>query len=166
LTRYAIGLGSNLGDRLAHLRSAVAAVSDLGTDLVVSGLYETAPVGGPIQGPYLNAVVTIENDLSALDLLSALYEIETDQGRVRRERWSERTLDLDIISSDGPPISQPTLVVPHPRASERRFVLQPLVDVWPSARVGNDLEALQALALTDDQDVDMLTTHWAELRAP
>ena len=166
MTRYAIGLGSNVGDRLSHLRSAVDAVSDLGTNLVVSGLYETEPVGGPTQGLYLNAIVTIESDLVASDLLVSLQTIETDQGRIRRERWGERTLDLDIISSDGPPISEADLVVPHPRAGERRFVLQPLVDVWPSATVGHDLEAWQALAMTEDQNAQELATSWVEPETP
>ena len=166
MTRYAVGLGSNLGDRLSYLRSAVAAIGDLGTNLVVSSLYESEPVGGPAQGPYLNAVVTIESDLIPSDLLTSLQEIETDQGRIRQERWGERTLDLDIISMDSPPISEADLVVPHPRSSERRFVLQPLVDVWPSASVGDDLEAWQALAMTGDQSVERLATLWADSDTP
>lgn len=160
MTRYAIGLGSNVGDRLAHLERAHAALSRIGTGMVVSSLYETAPVGGPEQGPYLNAVVVVDSDVDAFDLLARLHEIEQQEGREREVRWGPRTLDLDIVASDGPPIHTPQMTVPHPRAAEREFVLRPLVEVWPEVSVSDGLSASVALEQVGDQDVDLLARRW------
>lgn len=162
MTRYAIGLGSNLGDRLAHLRGAVSGLRRIGEVVAVSPLYETAPIGGPEQGPYLNAVVVVESDLEPHDLLAACNRLETAAGRTRRERWGPRTLDLDIVASDGPHTSSERLEVPHPRARQRRFVLQPLADVWPEAEVGAGITASQALAGLDDQDVALFGADWLQ----
>ncbi len=94
----AIGLGSNLGDRAAHLAAAAAAVAEaVGPVSAVSSVYETAPVGGPDQGDYLNAVVVAETDLPPADVLERLLDIERGMGRERRERWGPRTIDLDIL---------------------------------------------------------------------
>ncbi len=160
MTRYALGLGSNVGDRLAHLRFAVECLGDVGGVGGVSSLYESAPVGGPVQGPFLNAVVVVESDLEPLVLLDRLQEIETEAGRVRGTRWGPRTLDLDIVSSDGDPVSEETLEIPHPRAAEREFVLRPLVEVWPEARVAADTRASEALEEVDNQGVDRLVRVW------
>jgi 2-amino-4-hydroxy-6-hydroxymethyldihydropteridine diphosphokinase len=160
VTRYAIGLGSNVGDRLAHLERAHAALTRIGAGMVVSSLYEAAPVGGPEQGPYLNAVVALDSELDVFELLARLHEIEQQEGRERDVRWGPRTLDLDIVSSDGPPIHTQQLTVPHPRATEREFVLRPLVEVWPEAPVSDELSASVALEEVDDQDVDLLARRW------
>ncbi len=150
MTRYAIGLGSNLGDRLAHLRFAFEGLGELGWVGAVSSLYESAPVGGPAQDPFLNAVVIVESDLDPLVLLDRLQEIENQTGRVRRTRWGPRTLDLDIVSSDGDLVSEEALDIPHPRAAEREFVLRPLAEVWPQARVAPDTPASEALRTVDN----------------
>ena len=125
--RAYLGLGSNLGDRRAHLRQAVDALPDV---VAVSPVYETEPVGGPAgQGPYLNLVVALETDLSPRDLLDLAHRLEDAAGRVRTERHGPRTLDVDVLLVGGLCVDEPDLVVPHPRMWERRFVLAPLADL-------------------------------------
>jgi len=127
--RALLALGSNLGDRRAHLAAAVQDMPDL---VAVSGLYETAPVGGPDdQGPFLNMVVALDADLSPHELLELCGRLERAAERVRVERWGPRTLDVDIVWIDGVAVDEPDLVVPHPRMLERRFVQVPLLDVAP-----------------------------------
>jgi 2-amino-4-hydroxy-6-hydroxymethyldihydropteridine diphosphokinase len=161
MTRFAVALGSNLGDRLDHLRRAVEEMGALGEVEAISGLYETEPVGGPDQGPYLNAVVLLETDLPPARLLASLQGIERTHDRVRTARWGPRTLDLDIVAIDDESIDTPELVVPHPRAAERRFVLQPLCDVWPEAWVGDGMSALQAMGEIEDRGVELIAPVWA-----
>jgi 2-amino-4-hydroxy-6-hydroxymethyldihydropteridine diphosphokinase len=98
---------------------------------LVSGVYETDPVGGPEQGPYLNAVVAIDTELSARELLALAHRLEDDAQRVREERWGPRTLDVDVLLVGDERVDEPDLVVPHPRMRERGFVLAPLHDVAP-----------------------------------
>ncbi|NND83723.1 MAG: 2-amino-4-hydroxy-6-hydroxymethyldihydropteridine diphosphokinase, partial [Acidimicrobiia bacterium] len=149
-----IALGSNLGDRRATLRSAVNALSGLGHVAEVSSLYETEPIGGPEQGPYFNAVVVLETDLDPHRLLRDLHGIESAHGRERRTRWEARTLDLDLILFDDVVIDGEGVIVPHPRATERRFVLEPLVEVLPDAEFPDGTRAADALAATLDQELD------------
>ena len=133
VTAY-IALGSNLGDRRAYLERAVEALRGLGGVTVtrLSSLYETAPVGGPPgQGPYLNIVVAIESDAPARQLLGMCHRMESAAGRVRAERWGPRPLDVDILWIDGEVIDEPDLQVPHPRMTQRRFVMVPLLDIAP-----------------------------------
>lgn len=160
MTRYAVALGSNLGDRVGTLQSALVDVSRLGEIAAVSGLYETMPIGGPEQDPFLNAVVVIESELGPEALLAGLGAVEDSHGRVRAERWGPRTLDLDIVSSDGPVIDNPHLQLPHARALERRFVLEPLAEIWPEAPMGNGVTAATGLGAVLDQDVELLLRHW------
>ena len=160
MTRYAIGLGSNLGERLVHLRRGVEALGGVGRITALSGLYETEPVGGPDQDPYLNAVAVVETELSPHQLLERLLEIERAQGRERTARWGPRTLDLDIITSDGAPVTEKSLVVPHPRAHQREFVLRPLADVWPEASLSGGVTAAEALERIENQGVDLLSRRW------
>lgn len=127
--RVVLGLGSNLGDRADHLRTAVAALGEAVT--AVSAVYETAPVGGPEQGPYLNLVAVLATDLPADAVLARAQELEAAAERVRVERWGPRTLDVDVLWIDGETHDRPELVVPHPRMFERAFVLVPLADVAP-----------------------------------
>lgn len=126
-----LALGSNLGDRTAHLERAVDALTRLGSVEAGSPVYETAPVGGPDQGPYLNAVIKLDTDLPPMHLLERLLEIEKAAGRARTERWGPRTLDLDILLYGDETIDEPGLTVPHPALRDRRFVLMPLADVDP-----------------------------------
>jgi 2-amino-4-hydroxy-6-hydroxymethyldihydropteridine diphosphokinase len=158
VTRYAIGLGSNLGDRLYHLTSACSAIEDKLGSIIVSSLYETEPVGGPEQGAYLNAVVLVETSKDPDDVLSLLQDIEMSQGRERSVRWGARTLDLDIVA--GPARDTERLTIPHPRAAEREFVLRPLVEVWPEAPLGDGLTASIALNQISGQGVDRLVPEW------
>lgn len=160
MTRYAIALGSNQGDRAGHLRGAIDGMGGLGSVVAVSGLYETEPIGGPDQGPFLNAVAVLDTPLPPAELLERLQAIEDDRGREREMRWGPRTLDLDIVAVDGGPVDQPGLQIPHPRAAERRFVLQPLVDVWPEADIGGRVTAAEALGPVADQEVDLLAPRW------
>ena len=157
--RAAIGLGSNLGDRLAHLRRGLEGIARLGRLIAISSLYETAPMGGPAQDPYLNAVGLIETTRSPRDLLAALQEIESGAGRVRNERWGPRTLDLDLLVFDDLCLDEPDLEVPHPRAHQRRFVLAPLVEVWPDATLRSG-PARDALADVRHQDITPVAMDW------
>ncbi len=129
----AVGLGSNLGDRERHLRGAVAGLAGLGGVVAVSSLYETAPVGGVPQPPYLNAVAVVATALAPRAVLEGLLRLEAVAGRERRIRWGPRTLDCDLLLHGGATIDQPGLRVPHPRLAERRFVLEPLLEVRPAA---------------------------------
>jgi 2-amino-4-hydroxy-6-hydroxymethyldihydropteridine diphosphokinase len=158
VTRYAIGLGSNLGDRLQHLTSACSAIEENLGPITVSSLYETEPVGGPEQGAYLNAVVLVETSKDPDDVLSVLHDIEMSQGRERSVRWGARTLDLDIVA--GPASDTERLTIPHPRAAERAFVLRPLAEVWPEAPLGDGLTASTGLSRVSGQGVDRLVPEW------
>lgn len=125
--RAYLGLGSNVGDRHAHLRAAVAALPDV---VAVSPVYETDPVGGPPgQGPYLNLVVALETARTPRELLELGQNLEDAAGRVRKERFGPRTLDVDVLLVGSLCVDEPDLVVPHPRMWERRFVLAPLADL-------------------------------------
>ena len=130
-----IALGSNLGDSRDILAGAARAVAGLsGLRLTaLSPVYETAPVGGPVQPDYLNAVLLAETRLPSRTLLDRLHEIEADFDRVRLVRWGPRTLDLDIITVAGERSDDPELTLPHPRAHERAFVLAPWHDADPGA---------------------------------
>jgi 2-amino-4-hydroxy-6-hydroxymethyldihydropteridine diphosphokinase len=157
VTRALLGLGSNLGDRAAHLRAAVAGLADrLGADPVVSPVYRTAPVGGPEQDDFYNVVVRVDTDRGPRQLLAAAQALEAAAGRVRTVRWGPRPLDVDILWVDGVSVDEPDLQVPHPRMFERRFVLAPLRDVAPDlvddaalAAAEGDVTALGALDALD-----------------
>jgi 2-amino-4-hydroxy-6-hydroxymethyldihydropteridine diphosphokinase len=130
-----IALGSNLGNRQAHLESAVARLHALLSDLSVSRVLETEPVAvaGP-QGRFLNAAAAGGFEGAARDLLTHLLGIECEHGRERPHPGAPRTLDLDLIFFGGERLDEPGLVVPHPRFRERRFVLEPLAEVAPDWR--------------------------------
>ncbi|MGZ4802805.1 MAG: 2-amino-4-hydroxy-6-hydroxymethyldihydropteridine diphosphokinase [Acidimicrobiia bacterium] len=133
MTRAYLGLGSNLGDRLAHLQAALDALATVEAIAIaaVSHVYETAPVGGPDQDDYLNAVVAIDTGLTPRELLGVAMRIEQLADRVRAGRWGPRTLDVDILLYGDERIDDPDLEIPHPRMRERGFVLAPLHDVAP-----------------------------------
>jgi 2-amino-4-hydroxy-6-hydroxymethyldihydropteridine diphosphokinase len=126
-----LGLGSNLGDRLANLQGAVDLLhGEPGLRVVASSrVWETEPVGGPPQPDYLNAVIRVETDLSARDLLDAAHRVEDRLGRVRKERWGARPIDIDVLLFDEETIDESDLVVPHPRLTQRAFVLLPLLEL-------------------------------------
>lgn len=140
--RAFIGLGSNLGDRRAHLQGAVDGLRAGGDVTAVSPLYETEPVGGPAgQGPYLNVVVELVTADAPRRLLERCQALETAAARVRAERWGPRTLDADVLLVEGCDVDEPDLTVPHPRMWERRFVLQPLADLAPDLVTSAQLTA-------------------------
>jgi len=133
VSRCAVGVGSNLGDRIAHLTAALRGLRTVSTIVAVSSVYETAPVGGPDQGPYLNAVVLVETARPPIGLLRELLVIERTRERVRATKWAARTLDLDLLLCDRIAIDIDGLTLPHPEISNRRFVLDPLLEIWPDA---------------------------------
>ena len=135
--RCVIGLGANLGDKLATLEAALAELAQLGAIEALSQLYETAPVGGPVQPDYYNAAVCLRSHLEPRGLLERLLDIEKKHGRVRDCRWGPRQLDLDILWIDGVSVDEPGLRIPHPRLLERAFALVPLIEVAPDARDPN-----------------------------
>src|SRR5438128_5856617 len=128
----AIALGSNLGDRRAHLDHAAARLESLLTPLRVSSYYETAPVdvAGP-QPAFLNAAAVGDTVLSPREVLDALLAIERERWRERPFRGAARTLDLDLVLFGDAVLHEPGLLVPHPRFRERRFVLEPLAQIAP-----------------------------------
>lgn len=133
--RAYVGLGSNLGDRAAHLLLGLSALSRLPKThlLRLSPVYETDPVGPP-QPPYLNMVAELETELSPTGLLAEMLRVEKALGRERRERWGPRTLDLDLLLYGDLVLEEAGLSVPHPRLHERAFVLVPLLDLLPEGR--------------------------------
>jgi 2-amino-4-hydroxy-6-hydroxymethyldihydropteridine diphosphokinase len=127
-----IGLGSNLGPRLENIRRAVQAISSVCQVVRASRLYETTAVGPP-QPDYLNAALRIHCPLGPEALLQTLLETEHMLGRLRRERWGARTIDLDILWILGEQVDSASLKVPHPHLKERAFAIMPLLDVAPEA---------------------------------
>jgi 2-amino-4-hydroxy-6-hydroxymethyldihydropteridine diphosphokinase len=133
VSRAYLGIGSNLGDRLAYLQGAVdflAAVDGVQV-VAVSPVYETDPVGGPPQDDYLNAVVAVNTELDPHALLAACNAAEAAAMRRRDVRWGPRTLDVDVLTYDDRVLDDPDLTIPHPRLAERSFVLAPLHDLAP-----------------------------------
>lgn len=131
----AVALGSNLGDRAAHLAYARDSLDRLLDGLTFSSIVETAPVGVPDRQPgYLNAAAVGKTSRSARELLEALFVIERARGRERAFPNAARTLDLDLILFGDAVIDEPGLVVPHPRFRDRRFVLEPLAEIAPDLR--------------------------------
>ena len=126
-----IALGSNLGDRAAHLRAALDRLGALGTVEAVSPFFDTEPVGYTAQPRLLNAAAHLRTDLAPDELMNELLVIEAALGRVRLERWGPRIIDLDLLLYDDLAINTPNLTVPHPRLHERRFVLDPLAAIAP-----------------------------------
>jgi 2-amino-4-hydroxy-6-hydroxymethyldihydropteridine diphosphokinase len=147
MARAWIGLGSNLGDRLGHVRKALAMVERIPRTALaaVSSLYDTAPVGREDQPRFLNAVAEVTTGLEPEALLGELLAIEDRCGRIRRGVWGPRTLDLDLLIYDDVEVSSDTLTLPHPRLAERAFVLVPLAEIAPEVVVpglGVDVSAL------------------------
>lgn len=126
-----VALGSNLGDRAAHLAAARAALADLPATRVVaaSAVEETPPLGGMDQPPYLNQMVLLETSLDPRALLEACQAIERSRGRARSERWGARTIDLDIVRYGGRRIADPDLIIPHPELPNRDFWIRELAEL-------------------------------------
>lgn len=127
----ALSLGSNVGDRLGHLRAAVARLSDLGSVKAVSSVYETEPVELSNQPCFYNLAVLVDSPCEPQELLERSQSIERALGRVRRQPKGPREIDIDILLIDERIVSTPTLRVPHPAMTSRRFVLEPLAEIGP-----------------------------------
>ena len=140
LHRAFLGMGSNVGNRERHLTDAIESLAGV---VAVSPIYETDPVGGPVQDPFLNVVVELSTELSPRQLLGVAHRLESAAGRVRTERFGPRTLDVDVLLVGDLVLDEADLVVPHPRMWGRRFVLAPLADLAP------ELVPVQALAQSD-----------------
>jgi 2-amino-4-hydroxy-6-hydroxymethyldihydropteridine diphosphokinase len=154
MTKAVLSLGSNQGDRIKNLDLAFENIAEIAQTeiLAKSRIFETDPIGGPEQEAYLNAVVLIETELVPQILLAALQDIENIAGRTRETIWGPRTLDIDIIDVEGFVSDSETLQVPHPRAKERRFVLQPMAEVSPQWLISGT-SVLELLAQVTDQNV-------------
>lgn len=146
--KVVIALGSNIGDTNSHLHHAIDELGKIIEVSAVSSFYKTAPVGGPPQNDYLNAVLIGRSDMDPLDLLIAMQEIETLAGRTRDIEWGPRTLDLDLITFGELVLTEPHLELPHPRAHKRTFVLEPWLEIEPEAQLpihGSAEELLRTL---------------------
>ena len=137
MTTAFVGIGSNLGDREANLGQAIELLSaEDGIEVVaVSEIRETDPVGPVEQGPFLNGAVKVDTSLGPRELLDRLLSLENRLGRVRSERWGPRTIDLDLLLYGGERVDEAGLTVPHPRLHERRFALEPLLDLDPALEI-------------------------------
>ncbi len=133
MARAYLALGSNIGDRAAHLREALRRLAHVGRVGRVSSLYETEPVGYAEQPWFLNIACEIEADLPPTELLAALQDIERQMGRVRTVPNGPRLIDIDILLYGDESVDLPGLQIPHPRMHERHFVLDPLAEIAPQA---------------------------------
>jgi len=162
-SRAVLSIGSNLGDRLGHLQSAV---DGLGAYLsgpgAVSPVYETAPWGGVEQPSYLNAVVVVTGERSPAQWLELAHVIEQAANRTRETHWGARTLDVDIIMVDDVRSDDSTLTLPHPHAHERAFVLVPWLDVEPEAVLPGRGRVADVLSTVDTTGV----VRWGSLKVP
>lgn len=128
-----VALGANIGNPSEQMNLAIAMLKEATEVIAISTFYTTKPVGGPEQPDYINAVCILESELPALDLLSLLQGIEKTLGRERIERWGPRTIDLDLIQYGSLLSKAEELELPHPRAHERRFVIEPWHEIEPDA---------------------------------
>jgi 2-amino-4-hydroxy-6-hydroxymethyldihydropteridine diphosphokinase len=144
--KIVLALGSNLGDRESNLDQAISELEKIIEITHLSTLHETAPVGGPKQGDYLNAVLIGETQLDPHELLALTSKIETKLGRVREVRNGPRTVDIDLIVFGALQIKTPDLELPHPRAHEREFVLAPWLEIDPDARIPGRSSVAKILA--------------------
>ena len=131
MTLAAIGLGSNEGDAVAHVRGAFTRLGELGTVVARSALYRSPPWGVAEQAAFVNAAALVDTALEPRALLGALQRIEREAGRVPTYRWGPRVLDLDILAYGDERVDEPHLVIPHARLTERAFALVPLAEIDP-----------------------------------
>ena len=155
VTRAVLSLGSNLGDRIAHLRAAVVEFAD--ALVAASPVYETAPWGGVDQDDFLNAVLIVDDPATdAWGWLRRGQALENASGRIREVRWGPRTLDVDVVTVGGVVSSDPELLLPHPGTPERATVLRPGLDIDPDAVLpGHGPVAALLTALGPDAEAGM-----------
>lgn len=132
--QYVISVGTNLGDKKKNIDNAIDAINNIPyTDVVkMSNIYKTEPVGYARQDDFYNAILLVESQFDPHEMLGICLGVEAGLGRIRALKNGPRILDLDIIFVEGEEIKTPNLIVPHPRYHERRFVLEPMLDVFPS----------------------------------
>ena len=139
-------IGGNVGDRLSNLKTAISRIStQCGSILASSSVYETAAWGKTDQASFLNQVLFIETSLAPTKLLDTILSIEMDMGRIRTEKYAERTIDIDILYFNDLQLETEALVIPHPRISQRKFVLVPLHEIAPEmldTRTGLTIQAM------------------------
>ena len=159
-----IGLGSNLGDRLAQLRQAVAGLQRIAALVQCSPVYEGSAhtlMPDDVSPDFLNAVVEIRTDLSCMDLLEACQKIEREGARCRQTPYAPRTIDLDILTFGELTCRTDQLILPHPRLQERRFVLQPWFDLAPEAYIPSPIDSTVSAVLAGCRDkADLARTPW------
>lgn len=150
----AIGLGSNVGDKVANIARAIELLTADGAVKLIarSKLYRSAPWGVTDQDWFVNAAITVATEVSVQELLGRAQAVENEMGRVRLRHWGPRVIDVDILTYKGRNIDETNLKVPHPLIGERGFVLKPLKDVAPEVRVGGK-SIDEALAKLDASDV-------------
>lgn len=162
MSRAYIGMGSNVGDRHENLKAAVRSLSAALPDVVLiarSSVYGSEPVGMTDQPDFLNAVVAVETTLDPHKLLAFLHDIEIERGRQRITRWGPRTLDLDILMYGDLQVDDPDLTLPHPRLAERRFVLEPLLEIAPEAHLPDGTPLQSVLDSLGDAQATWRTGH-------
>jgi len=156
MRRVAFGLGANLGDPSEALQGAVDVIAPFLTNVAVSSVYDTSPVGGPDQPDYANAVLVGDSDAEPDSLLALAHRAEDAWNRTREVRWGPRTLDVDVLAVGDLVSDDPRLTLPHPRAHERGFVLIPWAEVDPDAELpdGRRVAALARLWASTYEGVD------------
>ncbi len=159
--RVYIGLGSNLKHPQAQVNAAIEALSRLpeSTFVAHSPWYRSKAIGPGDQPDYINGVAALETTLSPEQLLSALHQIESSQGRIRRERWAARTLDLDILLYGNQIVATDRLQIPHPRVHERNFVLYPLADLAPALIFPDGRSLADLLATCSDNGIEAIAAN-------
>lgn len=154
-----LGLGSNLDERLNNLKRSLSLlfINPQIELAACSNIYETAPVGGPEQDPFLNACISIYTELPPVSLLREMHNVENAMKRIREERWGPRIIDLDLLVYDGTIVNTPFLQLPHPRITKRDFVLVPLANIASDLIIsGTDQTVGQVLAKrADNPDVKL-----------
>lgn len=160
-----LSIGSNIGDRSGFLRAAADSMRALPQTklLAKSSIYETMPVGGVEQDPFLNGVLKIETGLSPRELLAGCQQIEYANGRERKIHWGPRTLDIDILAFGAETVTEPDLKIPHPFLGERAFVLVPWAEVeesWYIPQKGTVLQLLQQLPVLELAGVQKYNAIW------
>jgi 2-amino-4-hydroxy-6-hydroxymethyldihydropteridine diphosphokinase len=152
MTTVYLSLGSNLGDREAALRAALAALRTEGVDLVrCSSVYETEPVGLRPQPWFLNLVAELETALDPEELLRVIHRVEAALGRARAVRWGPRSIDIDILLYGTVTLATDVLTIPHPALASRRFVLEPLAELAPDLALPGGGTVSDALAAAGDE---------------
>mgnify|MGYP005847349077 CR=1 FL=1 len=158
-----LGLGSNLGDRLGNLRKAVKGLEARGIKVRrASSAYETAPLSLEDQPNYMNAVLEVETSFPPEELLRVCQEVEASLGRVRRERWGPRGIDIDILLYGAETVDEAHLTVPHPRLTERLFVLAPLLEIEPDAALPDGGRLSVYLGAASNQKVRKVKGVWID----